>query len=346
MMKRLVIVTLVTAVGCASHDGGNGGGDDGGDGSGSGSGSGTTPPKSIDVTGTYRLQSTFDIATNMPSAAGTIVNGVIAATDDADDPMHWVLDQMIATLPDGDFKTLLVGAEPFIAPALNAQLTQLAPDFVATFERVGHDLADVSKRFGLAEKLDVTTADQSLVGIVTADGFHFVIEGAPYDYSFAAYQLDNIVADAVPVYLDQLNRFSIGEHHLPVPYSKLLRIGLDAGIIPAIDPTAHDLGTLLTHLVDCTAVGAAIDDALGFGGAAFWAGACTAGLQTGAQAIYAQLVIDTSLLDFDLTGNARGVDANQDYVLDRLDDGTWSGTLTYATTSAPLGTATFTGKRE
>src|SRR5262249_55754157 len=152
-----------------------------------------------------------------------------------------------------------------------------------------------------------------------------------------------VVAPNVTVVLDATNRFSIGRHELPIAYGKLIRVALDAAIIPAIDPTAHDLGELLTHLVGCNAVGQSVADALGFGGAALGAGACTVGLQAGAQAIYAQLAIDASALDFELSGVSTA--SIQNYKVQSLVDGVWTGMLTYQTTPAPLGTATFTGTR-
>src|SRR5262245_35665427 len=100
-MKKLASLSLAFALaltGCGdnTHD----------DDDGNGSGSGSQEPK-LDVTGMYRVNSTFDIATNMPGGSGSFLNGLIAATDDPDDPMSWLLDQMLAQLPNGTFKTVL-----------------------------------------------------------------------------------------------------------------------------------------------------------------------------------------------------------------------------------------------
>jgi hypothetical protein len=343
-MRTLLLVSfaLAAGAGCAQHDVA-----DDGDDTGSGSGSEQPPPpREVDATGTYRIHSTFDIATPMPGVVGTVVNSVIAATDDQNDPMQWVLDEIIAQLPDGTFKDILVASEPFVAPLLNDQVHDLAPELVDTFVRIGHDVADISKHFGLEEQLAVSKPDQTYAGVMTADGFHLNVEGSAMDFPFAAYNLDNVIAPAVAIGLDGTGRFTIGEHHIPLPYGKIIRIALDAGIIPAIDPNAHDLGTLLTDLVDCQAVGQSIADALSFGSQAFWAGACTVGLQAGAQLIYDQINgIDASLLDFDVTGDSHAVDTNGDYELDKIDPGLWTGSLSYAGTSAPLATATFTGTR-
>src|SRR6185312_16786830 len=107
---------------------------------------------------------------------------------------------------------------------------------------------------------------------------------------------------------------SIGEHKMPVSYGKILRVGLDAVIIPAVDANATNLNELLADQIDCSAVGQAINDALeqqfGYGGGAgTWTSACTAGLNYGAQTIYNKISdIDASALEFDLTGTAKAVD--------------------------------------
>jgi hypothetical protein len=326
-------------------------------GGGSDTGSDTNPgggddaPHPLDATGKYAVQSTFDISSNMPGTVGVVVNDFIAATDDPDDPTHWILDQIIAQMPNGTLKSLLSGAEPFVAGYLNDQLLNIAPDFVTTILAVGNDFGDMAKHFGLNETLDLSGGGTSYNGVVTAVGAHFNINGTQMDLSFADYQIANIVANNVACELDATGKLSVGEHKLPVSYGKVLRMGLDAAIIPLVDPAASNLQELLADKIDCAAVGQAINDALvqqfGIGGGAgTWQSACTAGLNFAAQQIYNQINnIDASALEFDLTGTAKAVDTNHDYKADALQTGKWAGMLSYSGTPAPLSTATFTGTR-
>lgn len=337
--------------GCAADSPANptGGGSD--TGSGGQGGGGDDVPTPLDASGKYHVQSTFDIASNMPGTVGVVVNDFIAATDDADDPTHWILDQIIAQMPNGTLKNLLSGAEPFVAGYLNDQLLNIAPDFVNTILQVGNDFGDMAKHFGLDETLDIAKAGNDYTSVVTADGVHFNINGNQTDLAFADYQIANIVANNVGVTLDVYGKLSIAEHQMPVSYGKVLRVGLDAVIIPAIDPNASNLDELLADKVDCSAVGQAINDALvqqfGYGGGAgTWTSACTAGLHFGAQQIYGHIAgIDASALEFDLTGAAKAVDTNHDSKADALQTGKWTGTLSYSGTPAPLAAATFTGAR-
>src|SRR5438445_9110190 len=106
-LSFVVGVALVGAVGCA--DRGVAGGDDGmGDGSGSQE---PTPDPQVDAQGTYRVNSTFDIATNMPGTAGSVLNGIIAATDDPDDPMAWLLEQLLAQMSPGTLHDILAAGK-------------------------------------------------------------------------------------------------------------------------------------------------------------------------------------------------------------------------------------------
>ena len=169
MMKTslsfVVGLALLGAAGCADH--GVAGGDDG---MGDGSGSQETPPEpQIDAQGTYRLNSTFDIATNMPGTAGTVLNSIIAATDDPDDPMSWLLDQLLNQMSPGTLHDILVAGKPLVAQYLNDRLHDLAPNLVDTLIKVGDRLADMTKHFGLNEKLQVSSVDQTYIARVTAD---------------------------------------------------------------------------------------------------------------------------------------------------------------------------------
>ena len=324
-----------------------------GDGSGSGSGgegSGSGSGTALDATGKYSMASTFDISTNMPGTVGVVVNDFINATSGPNQPTKWILDQIIGKMSNGTLKSILQGAEPFVAGYLNDRLLSIAPDFVTTILLVGNDFGDMAKHFGLNETLDVSKAAADYSSVVTATGVHFKIASVDSDYAFADYQVPNVIANGVVVKLDTTNKLTIADHKMPLSYGKILRIGLDAAIIPLVDANATNLGGLLNDLVDCAAVGVAIDDAMyanfGFdlGNAGSWQLACTAGLQFGASAIYTKIAaIDASALEFDVNGTAKAVGTAGKVTT--LQTGKWAGMLSYSGTPAPLSTATFVGTR-
>ena len=344
----LALAIGAVASGCASDspdDGGEGGGGGGG-----GEGS-DDAPRQLDLTGKYQMQSTFDIATNAPGKVGEVTNTFIAMTDGASDPAEWILEQIIAKTTNSTLKNILTTAKPFVAGYLNDRLLQIAPDFVTTVVQVGNDFGQMARNFGLNETLEVSGAPGSYTANVTALGVHFKVDTTEMDIAFADYSMAAVSAAGVGIQLDATGKLDIGEHKLPLSYGKVLRIGLDEVIIPAIDPSATNLQQLLASLVNCQAVGTAINDALvsqfGFGGGAgTWTTACSAGLAFGSSAVYSKIdSIDSSALEFGLVGVAKGVDTNSDRMVDRIQTGTWTGTLSYGNTPAPLSAATFNGQR-
>jgi hypothetical protein len=342
----LALAIGTAAAGCAADmpDPGPGGGGGGG-----GGGEETLPP--TDATGRYQMTSTFDIASNMPGKVGAVTNAFIDMTDGATDPADWILEQIIAKVSNSTLKSLLNGARPFVAGYLNDRLLQFAPDFVTTIVQVGQDFGQAARNFGLNETLDVSGGDGVYSSTVSAIGVKFKIDNVESDIMFSDHQMAPVTAPAVGITLDSTGKLDIAEHKLPLAFGKVLRIGLDAVIIPAVHPTATDLPTLLASLVNCQAVGQIINDALvqqfGFGGgASTWATACGAGLVLGAQTVYSKIdSIDSSALEFGLTGTAKAVDTNGDRKIDRLQTGKWTGTLSYSGTPAPLSAATFIGTR-
>lgn len=303
-------------------------------------------PKPTDVSGSYAMHSTFDIATNMPGKVGDVVNTIISATDDPDDPTKWVVDLMLSKMSNGTFKSLLQSAEPFVVGYLNDRILQIAPDFVSTMVQMGNDFGDMAKHFGLVEKLDITGAGSTYMSVHTVNGAHFKIDSMEQDFAFSAFGVDNVVVPQVAVTLDAAGKLNIASHKVPLSFGKVLRIGLDGMIIPALDATATNLNQLLEAKVSCAAVGQAIANAIGFGGASAFEAGCHVGLTAGANLIYAKITgIDTTALEFGLAGTVRAVDSNADGKADKLQTGAWTGTLSYASTPSPLAPATFFGTR-
>ncbi len=341
----LALALAAVATGCAADS------PDQDDDGGGGGGGGDDAPQPLDASGRFQLRSNFDLATNAPGKAGEVTRAIIDATDSPDDPTGWIRDQIIAKLPSGTYKNVLTSSKPFIAGYLNDRLLDLAPDFVSTMVQVGNDFGQISKNFGLNETLEITKAGADYTSMHTVLGAHFKIDNIESDHMFADFNTENVVAPNVGVTLDQAGKLGIADHKVAVSYGKILRIGLDGAIIPMIDPTAANLGQLLQHKVDCVKVGLAVRDAIasviGYGGSAStYQTACNQGLLLGASVIYAKITaIDSTALEFGITGTAKGIDKNNDRQVDSILTGAWSGNLSYGATPAPLAGATFYGER-
>jgi hypothetical protein len=204
----------------------------------------------------------------------------------------------------------------------------------------------MTKHLGLNEQLDVSMASGAYVAVDTIHGLHFNVGGVESDYNFSDYMVPNVVVNNVGLSIDTTAAIKVNEHQVPLPFGKVLRIGLDNVIIPMIDSSAYDLASLLQNNIDCQGVGQAIADNVPFGSQATWAGLCDSGLVFGANAIYNKMAaIDANALTWDITGTAKGVATNNDKRVDTIQGGKWTGTLSYAGTPAPLAAAVFSGTR-
>jgi hypothetical protein len=344
MMTRSLSLSLLLVLGaglggCAANapddDDGNGGG------GGSGGADGEIVPLSPE--GKFAMQSTFDIATNMPGTAGAVVNSFIDATDSPDDPTHWILDQIVAQLPAGSFKNTVQGAIPFAAGYLNDRLLDVAPDFVTTVRDLGNKFGQVARNFGTMETVEITAGGQA-TKLVT--GVEFKIDQIDLQYSFKDYNMADVSIPALAVALDATGRLTIADHKVPLSYGKVLRIALDEVVIPMVDPTAFNLEDVLKHLVNCQAVGQYLYEAIDIGSASTFQSACDAGLKGGSSALYGLLAkVDSSALEFGINGVARGIDTNNDGKMDKIQTGAWAGTLAYGGAGAPLAKGVFIGQR-
>jgi hypothetical protein len=346
LFLALTLIVGAAATGCAT-DASDPGTDDPGTNPGGGDGGSDDAPHATNLAGKYTMRSTYDLATNMPGKIGAAANMFIAATDDPDDPTNWLLEQMINAMPNGTVKTFLNNARGYVSGYLNDQLLGWAPDFVSTMVTVGADFGDMTKHFGMNETLTVTGANDALMSSHTVTGMHFKFGNQESDFAFADYGVADVKVDNVGLTFDATGRLTVAQHQVPLKFGQVLRIGLDNGIIPLVDANATDLNTLFADKIDCYAVGGYVADAVGIGSASTYESACIAGINAGANALYAQIAgIDSDALNFGIAGTARAVDSNNDGNADKIQTGVWTGNLSYAGTPAPLSTATFHAERQ
>ena len=340
----LASILIATATGCAADapgSGDGGGGNTGGSNTGGGDNGGTT---GLSLDGKYLLHSEFDIASNMPGTAGDVINEIIAATDDPDDPSKYILEKLADQLPNGTLKSAVQSAIPFAAGYLNDRLLEIAPDFVTKILDVGNKFGQLAKHFGTIEVLNVSGGTAT----DTVNGVHFTVDQEQLDFAFADYGLHDVTVNNVAVAIDSTGKVTIGDHAMALSYGAMLRLGVDNVVIPLVDPSATNLGDVLHDMVDCQAVGQDLYDAIGFGSPSTFQSGCTAGLTAGANLIYSKIdAIDTSALTFQINGTAKGIDKNADKKVDALQTGKWAGTLSYSGAPATLpSTSTFTGDRQ
>lgn len=336
-----------SAVGCSSAaDPSTNGDDNGADGNGDGSTDGDQK-KPLDASGTYAMHSSFDLATHAPGKVGEVVNTIIAATNDPDDPSRWILEQAIAQISNSTVRGALNLAKELAVGWLNDELLDVAPDFFSTMIQIGNDFGDIAQHFGLNETLTLTGSGGAYTATHTVTGAHFKLGTQELDFSLANYNVANIVVDNIAVTMDATGQLTIAPHTISLTYGKLLRIGLDGAIIPFIDASAHNLNELLAHQVDCPAIGTGVAGAIGFPSfAGAISSACTLGLNAAANYVYTKIdSLDSTALQFAIGGSVRGMDKNGDRSIDTLVTGSWTGTLAYGSTPSDLVPAAFYGER-
>jgi hypothetical protein len=294
--------------------------------------------------GSFKMSSTFDVATNAPGTPGTIANYFINATDDPDDPTKFILDELIKAMPDGSVKNFLQSSTGFVSGYLNDRLLDIAPNFVAKLIDVGDAFGQVTKNFGTTEILQIDAAGKATK---TVNGLKFKIDNVDMEFPFADYGIQETKVEGLQVTLSQSGQLAVSQHKVPMKYGQVLRLAIDQGVIPMIDPSASNLGDILQSLVNCQAVGQYVFEAIGIGSPSTFESACNSGLVSASNALYKALDnMDTAALEFSLTGAARAVDKNSDGKMDDIQTGVYTGEMSYAGSPAPLGpTAKFFGTR-
>lgn len=294
-------------------------------------------PLPIDPAGSFTVTSTYSLA-DVPAPAAGVLDELRTATDGADDPSRYLIDLMIDKLPEGQVRTYAVAVAPYVAAYLNERIDMIAPHFVDGARGLSAGLARVAQRFGTRETFEISSDGlSSAAGPKAASvrvlrrtvvGLRF--DAAPgreaRDVPFEPFGLPDIAVSTHAMVAG--DRLTIDTHAVALPYTTLLRLGLDHAVIPSVVPGARDLTEALRGLVDCSMLGALTADWIGLGSPGFYAQACDVGLTALAARLYARIdAIDAAALPLELAGQARAVDGDGDGALDGIESGAWTGSL-------------------
>ncbi|MEO8841156.1 MAG: hypothetical protein ABI591_17745 [Kofleriaceae bacterium] len=291
------------------------------------------------ITGTYDLMGQLDLQT-LPEPATYVLSELASATDSPDDPARYLIDQMVAGMPEGTWKAIATGLAGYVAPYVETEIDRIAPRFAPGIRAISAGLNAIARHITTLERLSISadgTTTRALVGLQLANTpVEFAAGGAADSLALSRSVIDNT------------GTLAIASHHLSFPFGEMLRLGLDRAVIPPIDLSAGDLATALRDLVDCHQLGITFADHAGFGSASMYETACGAGMTALASKIYDRLAaIDlASSFELEVSGTAVGVDHDGDGTMDVITNGTWVGATNYAGTKGPLGLATFTGEKE
>lgn len=303
------------------------------------------PSGPLDPRGRYRVESKFDIVSGLPGAVGQVTNTFIDMTDSPYDPATFFLDQAVNAISDSTTRAFINGARPALDAIVNDALRAGSPTIVSDLLEVGNDFGQVARKFGTQSTLEVTGAAEGFASAHTLTHVVFTVDGNTSQFPFADLGMTNLAAPNVG-YQQTDDRTDIAGHQFPLSYGSVLMVGLEQVVIPAVDPSATDLQSFFNNLIDCDDVGAEISDYIGFGSPSLYAGACRLGIGYASNYVEGRIMsLNNSAMILNISGNARPMDTNTDRKIDVLQNGTWTGSMSYGNQPVTLGSSTFRGDR-
>ncbi len=295
-----------------------------------------TEPAPLDPIGVFEIRSTYSLAAP-PAIAAPMLAELAAATDGPDDPSRFMIDRLVARLPEGNVQIVAAAVAPYLAAYVQARIGAFAPRLAVGIRGLGDGLGQVARHFGTTEQLTIG-ADGRARRLIT--GLRFqprtnATDAIAIDVPLAPLGIADIATSSN--FALAADRLTLGEHSAELPYGAILRAGLDRAIIPRIVPGTSSLNEALVALVDCDHLGMLVAEYVGAGTPATYARACGVALTHLAAEIYER--IGTAGARMVVAGAARVIDLDGDGPVDVIASGTWSGTVG----DAPLALSVFEG---
>ena len=353
LVRATFFTLLATSVGCAADTTGapdDGDGDDEGDVDGDTDGDGTPDDEEqpLDATGSYELDSRFDLVSSMPGTVGEVVNTFIDMTDDPYDPATWLLDTLQDEWDGGWAEDMLESSRPFLDGVIHDVMMEHAPELVDQLIQIGDAFGQATRKFGVNSVLMVQDDADGMDGSHTVNGYHFEIDSLDFAFTLAELGGDSVIVDDVSYVLAD-DFLDVAEHSVPLRYGGFLAMALEEVIIPMVNSNAYSLRSLLDELIDCYPIGEAVSEEVGYGSPEFYEGLCELGLDAGSNFVINKLIsIDEQAeVRLVISGKARVQDQDSDRQVDRLINGKWNGAIDYAGSTGALApdASTVSGER-
>jgi hypothetical protein len=285
----------------------------------------------LEATGTFAMRSAFAL-TAPPAGAADVLAELTSATDGPDDPSRFLIDKLVARLPEGRPQVIAAAVSPFVAAYVQQRIDSFAPHLADTLRALANGTNEIARRFGTTESLSID-ATGGAEHVITGIGFG--AGGRTVDIAFAPLGMADVAMHTTATL--QGAQLVIADHGAEVPYGAVLRLGLDRVVVPHVVPGALDLADAFAHNVSCERLGAQIAEYLEVGTIDLYARACEVALMSLAAEIYERL--EASPVPLAIAGSAHAIDLDGDGPMDSITAGAWTGTFA----GAPLAPSSFEG---
>ena len=278
----------------------------------------SSPPPVLVVDGIFDAHSRFTL-TAPPVEAGAMLTALASATDGGDDPSRYLVDLVVAQLPEGTARDVAEFLAPSIAAYVQLKVDAVAPRFVPGVRALAAGLSRLSTDLAFHEMLEVTEGGATVRRTLTAlDVGGQIVDLAPVTARARA--------TLTPAGTGAPNdhRLVVDAHAIRLEYGELLRRGFDEAIVPSVVPDALHLGQALAALVDCPRLGGLVAEHIGLGSPSLYSHACVLGLAAAAAELDAHMPRDLAVT-LTVEGAARAVDSDRDGDVDTLHGGSWVG---------------------
>jgi hypothetical protein len=306
---------------------------------------------SVDATGSYRLDSSFDLSSNKK-----VVELASAVRAMKTDPTTLVIGQMLATMPTGDYKSALQLYRTSIQTAAKSKLETIAPGFATEMEELATTIEDAARELGLVHRLELASIGAATyTATIDTNGLRFTVGASERSIAFDATGSADVAIGAsttqgLHVELPSDGELAIASHTIKLPTHKVLRAALVNAVFPSSAPGAASLSDVLEAKFYCYQLGDVIaDKASSLSSSIYEFSRYASYCSTAMRAIETTFMnrvdpSDPALFGLAVSGEATPEDMDGDDVVEAIAAGRWTGTFTDADVANPVD-APFSGQR-